>query len=156
MARAFEEVHVEIEITAPTERVWSVISDYAHPHRYLSGVCDAKLVDERERGVGAARTCDLPPVLWMRQYVVEEVDEWIEGRSFAFVIKDTSAPIDEGRARWRVIPTVAGTRLTVDVRYRPSPLGWVMRRSLATAFRQQLETALAEIKEFVERPAWAA
>ena len=146
-----ERLKLSININAPTHAAWALLADYSHPHKYVKGIVDAHLKTDHATGIGAVRHCDLPSMMGMRQYIVEEITEWVEGEKLAYRVTDTAAPIKDGYATWTVSGDEHTSTITFEVAYRPKGLmGRIMKGMLKKEFTRQLTTGLGDMKAFLE------
>ncbi len=97
-----EKIDVSVTIEASKDAAWALLADYGNPHKYVGGIVDAYLTTEQTSGVGMTRHCTLPRMMMMKQYIVEEISAWDEGKSFAYIVTDTTAPITDGILEWSV------------------------------------------------------
>lgn len=142
-----------IDVDAPKSAAWELLADFGRPHKYVSGIIDAHLTSTRSTGVGAVRHCDLPPMMMMKQYIVEEITQWDEGETLTYEITDTSSPLKNAHAVWRVTGDETGCRISFKAVYTPSGImGWVMSGSglLRREFKKQLCAGLADMKRILE------
>jgi hypothetical protein len=144
-------VSVHTHIGAPKSAAWELLADFGRPHKYVSGVLDAHLTSTKSTGVGTVRHCDLPPMMMMKQYIVEEVTHWDEGESFTYKITDASAPVKNCHVDWRVTGDETSCRISTKVVYTPSGvMGWMMSGMLRHVFNKQLRAGLDDIKRALE------
>ncbi|HZU59447.1 MAG TPA: SRPBCC family protein, partial [Solirubrobacteraceae bacterium] len=123
-------VAASIEIAAPPNRVWEVVSDPARSLSFMSGVTRWEAEGEPTRGLGA-RYRVLFRVGAAEVGGLIEVVEWDEGRELAW----TSVLGVDQRGRWRVRPAGNGrTRVELRLAYGVAgsgPAGWVAERIAA-------------------------
>jgi hypothetical protein len=141
------EITVEIEIAAPVETVWGLVTDIDLPARFSNEFRGASWLD----GIGA-------PSLGARfrgwnenerlggWEVVCTVDDFEVGRCFGWAVGDVSAPA----ARWRfeLERTAAGTRLRQWARMGPGPSGLTPM----IAANPEREEAIVEMRLGMWRP----
>lgn len=155
MAKTSSGKHVideQVQIAAPKAAAWSLLADYGNPQRYVRGIVGAHLTAGPPQGVGATRHCDLPRMMMMRQYIVEEVTEWKEGESFRYEVIETSAPIEDSRVTWSVAGDDRTATIRAVVEFRPKGiLGRTMASMLDAQFRKQICQGLEDMKTFLER-----
>jgi uncharacterized membrane protein len=146
-----ETITLRIDIDAPKQAAWDLLADYANPHTYVCGITNAYAMSENERGVGAVRYCDLPPLMGMKQNIVEEVTEWVEGESLSYAVTRTTAPVTDGHLTWRVSGDDQRSAIEVDVTYRPKGvIGKLLRSKLRKEFPKQMREALRDMKRVLE------
>ncbi|MCO4772474.1 MAG: SRPBCC family protein [Deltaproteobacteria bacterium] len=129
-------------VRAPASRVWSVIGDYNNVQVFHPFVESADQMTEADRGVGAARQCNL----YNGSSLMERVVEWNEGTSFV-VAASPQRFFGEVRGGMRVEPIDAeSSRVTLHTEYTPAGgfLGTiadvlVMRAGIGYALRRVLE-----------------
>ena len=141
-------VEQQIEIDAPPETVWDVITDPECYTRTLVGITRFDVEGRKQRGLGARYS--------MRMHVgsahvggLVEIVEWDEPRDMAW----TSVTGLDHRARWRLREQDDGsTRVTFRLSYQApgTILGTlsdlVSQRMVGTNLRQSLERLKAEIE----------
>ncbi len=149
-----EMIDVSVAIAAPKEAAWAVLADYGNVHAYVRGIRDAYLTTEQASGVGMTRYCALPRMMMMKQYIVEEISAWDEGKSFTYVVTDTTAPIADGSLEWSVDGDDRRCVIRARGTYRPKGLmGRLMLPMLRKQFASQMKAGLADIKRHLEAPA---
>ena len=117
-----ERIDISVSVEAPKEAAWALLADYGNPHKYVGGIVDAYLTTERTSGVGMTRHCTLPRMMMMKQHIVEEISAWDEGKSFAYIVTDTTAPITDGILEWSVDGDDRRSVIKVRGSYRPKGL----------------------------------
>lgn len=101
---------VSIDIQAPPDRVWAIMSDVRRWHEWTPSVTSIRRLDEGPLRVGSramVRQPKVPPALW-------RVTEIEEGRRFSWV---TGTPIARATGRHSVEPTPGGSRATLALEY---------------------------------------
>lgn len=93
-------VTLSININAPAQRVWEVISDYGNAQVYNPLVKNVTLLSNNDRGVCAKRRCEFHD----ESSVVEEVSLWIEEKGFTVNLTETSMPLESAKIHIRVNP----------------------------------------------------
>jgi uncharacterized membrane protein len=109
-----------IDIAAPADVVWSVMSDAERWHEWTPSVTSIRLLDGRPLRVGhraLIRQPKFPPALW-------KVTALDDGRSFTW---KSGAPLMRVFARHSVEPTPQGCRATLRLDYS-GPLGRLLAR----------------------------
>jgi uncharacterized membrane protein len=145
-------MHIEqtIEIDAPTDLVWSKISNLADIQNWTKAVKESHFHTEKERGIGAGRTCDVPGF----GTLVENVLEWDEGESFRLSLEGLPFFINNASGGWRLEPIGPGqTRATtfIDLETRFWPIGALMEKfALGPQFAKTVKGAQSEFKSYVE------
>ena len=156
-----EKIDVSIAVAAPKDAAWAILADYGNVHNYVGGVVDSYLTTEQTDGIGMTRYCALPRKMMMKQYIVEEISAWDEGKSFRYIVTDTTAPIADGSVEWSVDGDEKRSVIRARVSYRPKGLiGWLMLPKLRKQFAEVMNAGLADLKRHLEasaaRPAQAA
>jgi uncharacterized protein YndB with AHSA1/START domain len=98
-----------IDIAAPSDRVWQVMSDTDRWHEWTASVTSVKRLGDRPFAVGTRaliRQPKFPPALW-------KVTEIERGRSFTWV---STAPGLQVTGHHAVEPTPTGSRATLSLR----------------------------------------
>lgn len=104
------EYNVSIDIQAPPDRVWAVMSDIRRWHEWTPSITSIRRLDEGPLRVGSRamiRQPKIPPALW-------RVTEIEEGRRFSWV---TGSPIARATGRHDVEPLAGGSRATLSLEY---------------------------------------
>ena len=97
---------ITVDIDAPPERVWSVLSDVERWPEWTSSVSSAKRLDTGHFDLGTrvrVKQPKFPPAIWTVQHVVG-------GRSFTWV---AGVPGLRAEAHHEVQPTATGSRVTL-------------------------------------------
>jgi uncharacterized membrane protein len=124
------EYTVSIDIQAPPDRVWAIMSDIRRWHEWTPSVTSIRRLDEGPLRVGSramVRQPKVPPALW-------RVTEIEEGRRFSWV---TGTPIARATGRHSVEPTPGGSRATLALEYS-GLLGALVARLLDDINRRYL------------------
>lgn len=111
---------VEIDIDAPTERVWATVTDLDVPARFSTEFQGASWAD-RGPALGASfigRNSHPDAGEWQVESIVDVYDE---GRAFGWAVVDADNP----GARWcfDLEPIGSGTRLRYSMSLGPGPSG---------------------------------
>src|SRR5215207_1185643 len=99
---------VTIDIAAPPERAWTVISDVERWHEWTPSITRVRLLGKRPFAVGSRafiRQPKLPPALWT-------VTDIVPGRSFTWVSVAPGLRVSGFHA---VEPTLDGSRATLAI-----------------------------------------
>lgn len=140
-----------IDINAAKSAVWDVLADFGHPHRYVSGLVDSHLLSNAETGVGAIRHCELPKSMGMRQYIDEEITDWKEGEEYTYKVTDTTAPIRQAKATWKLTGNEKMARIEVKITYQVKGImGHIMRGKMRKEFNNQIVVGLNDIRRHLE------
>ena len=139
----------ETTVNAPATAVWEVLADFSAVSTWAPSVVASYALDNRERGTGAARHCDIKGF----GSIDEVVTDWDEGHGFTYEVTPLG-PIGGADSTWRVEP-IDANRSRVQVRF-----GWETRFGLFGALmnllmmrrklRQGLTDALRALKKRVE------
>jgi uncharacterized membrane protein len=142
-----------IEVSAPPEVVWRLISDPTRYLHFLSGFTRWEVVSDRPGGVGARYK------MLMRVGSAEvggliEVVEWSPERELAW----TSVTGLDQRGRWRLRerePRDDKPRTSVELRYTGGVagsgiFGWLAEKLAAPTVRGHLRRSLQQLKRLVE------
>jgi hypothetical protein len=115
-------VEVAIDIDAPIERVWPLVTDVSVPARFSSEFQGAEWIERSDEATLGAKflgsNAHEAIGEWQTTSTIVECDEC---RSFAWAVSDP----DEPAATWRfsLAPNGDGTRLAYSVRLGPGPSG---------------------------------
>jgi uncharacterized membrane protein len=142
-------IGARIEITAPIERVWSIVSDPRCALRFMSGVTRWEVASEEPMGLGA-RYRVLLRVGSAEVGGLIEVVEWDEPCELAW----TSVTGIDQRGRFRLRNAPAG-RTSVELRLAYGVAGsglsgWLAERIAAPTVRGHLRRSLQQLKRLVE------
>jgi carbon monoxide dehydrogenase subunit G len=139
-----------IQIDAPPEKVWAVLSDLSTVQDYSPGVSKAYYTSEERNGIGASRHCDLQgPSGW----VEERVAEWDEGRTMTIEIYDSNGPLKEAFGRFDLTPDGHGTIVAFTFTYEMKfgPLGVLMDAFFARPrFDEAVQSTALGLKHHIE------
>jgi uncharacterized membrane protein len=104
------EYAVSIDIQAPPDRVWAIMSDVRRWHEWTASITSIRRLDEGPLRVGSramVRQPKVPPALW-------RVTELEEGRRFSWV---TGSPIARATGHHSVEPLADGSRATLALEF---------------------------------------
>jgi uncharacterized membrane protein len=102
--------HVQVEIQAPPERVWAVMSSIESWQEWTASITKIKRLDSGPLGVGSralVRQPKLPPAIW-------KVTEWSEGNGFTWVSRGPALSVT---GRHRIEPAPSGSKVELSVTY---------------------------------------
>jgi len=102
---------ITVDIDAPTERVWQVISDVDHWHEWTDSVSSIKRINNGPFEVGTMiliKQPKFPPALW-------RLSEIIPGKSFTWT---STGPGFKAIASHSVEPIKTGSRATLRLEYK--------------------------------------
>jgi uncharacterized protein YndB with AHSA1/START domain len=130
---------IAVDIAAPPDRVWKVMTDVEQWPEWTESVQDVKRLDQRPFGIGSRARIKQPkflPAVW-------EVTEFDPGRSFTWV---TRSPGMVASGRHRVEPTANGSRATLSVAYGGF-LGGLVAKMLGSITDRYLMFEAAGLKQ---------
>lgn len=143
------QLHHEIQIAAPLEKVWAVLADLEAVQYYNSGVKHTQCTSTVREGIGASRHCDLKPKGWVKERVIA----WEPQKAVAMELYESQWPLEFMRWRTVLMPNGAGTRVSQEMEYQVKfgPLGALLDKLV---MRRKLDQTLAEVfvglKRYVE------
>jgi uncharacterized membrane protein len=142
-------VGASIEISAPLEKVWAIVSDPSCALRYMSGVTRWEVTSEAPTGMGA-RYRMLFRIGSAEVGGLIELVEWDPPCELAW----TSVTGIDQRGRFRLRETQSGRtrvewRLAYGVAGSGIP-GWIAERVSAPTVRGHLRRSLQQLKRLVE------
>ncbi|HUO73456.1 MAG TPA: SRPBCC family protein [Solirubrobacteraceae bacterium] len=142
-------VSATTQVSAPIERVWSIVTDPARTLSYMSGVTRWEVASDRSVGLGA-RYRMLLRVGSAEVGGLIEVVEWDQPREFAW----TSVTGIDQRGRFRLRPAPGG-RTTVELRLAygvagSGLAGWLAEQIAAPQVRGHLRRSLMQLRRLVE------
>ena len=139
------EFHISVDIAAPPDTVWSVMSDAERWHEWTASVTSIRLLDGRPLGVGSRaliRQPKFPPAMW----TVTALDP---GRGFVW---QSGAPGMRVQAHHSLTPIAGGTRVTLRLEYS-GMLGTLMARMTRGITNRYLGMEAAGLKKRSEERA---
>ena len=130
-------MHIErsIDIAAPPERVWAVMSDVERWHEWTASITSVSRLDDGPFGVGS-RALVVQPKLRPATF---EVTEYNAGRNFTWKTATSGLTAVAGHV---VEPQAGGTRATIALDFTGVPLlllGWWVRRITNQYFTMETE-----------------
>ena len=132
------EFSIIVDIDAPPDRVWAIMSDVERWPDWTTSVSSIKRVDDGPLAVGSkawVRQPKLPPALWrVTAFAVNEGFTWVTGSPGVHVT-----------GRHTVAPTGRGSRVTLSVKYR-GLFGGLMARLTRTLTNRYLGLEAAGLK----------
>lgn len=127
MSENRNKVALTINVNAPAQRVWEIISDYGNAQAYNPMIKKVTLLSSNDRGVCAKRRCEL----YDNSSIVEEVSLWIEEKGFTVNLTETSMPFESAKIHIRINPRdLFSSDITMEMNYavKFGLIGWVMDR----------------------------
>ena len=143
------QLHHDIHIAAPLEKVWAVLADLEAVQHYNSGVKYTRYISAVREGIGASRRCDLKPKGWVKERVIA----WEPQNALTMELYESQWPLEFMRWRTVLTPDGAGTRVSqkMDYQVKFGLLGALLDKLV---MRRKLDQTLAEVfvglKRFVE------
>lgn len=138
-----------MQVAAPMEVVWSIVSDPDRVLDFMYGVTRWEVVSEEPRGEGA-RYRMLFRIGSAEIGGLIEVVEWSEPSEFAW----TSVTGVDQRGRWRLRPAKGGrTRVEFRLAYGVAGSGvwgWVAERVAGPIVRGHVRRSLEQLRRLVE------
>jgi uncharacterized membrane protein len=138
-----------IEVAAPIEEVWKIVSDPGRALSFMSGVTRWEVASENATGLGA-RYRMLLRVGSAEIGGLIEVVEWDEPFDYAW----TSVTGVDQRGRFRLRRTRDGrTRIEMRLAYGVAgsgPFGWIAEQLAAPTVRAHLRRTVQQLKRLVE------
>lgn len=101
---------ITVDIAAPPERVWQVMTDIDHWHEWTDSVSSIKRLNNGPFAVGTLllmKQPKFPPALW-------RITEIVAGKSFSWT---STAPGMKVLASHRIEPTIIGSRASLTLDY---------------------------------------
>lgn len=143
-------VGASMQVAAPMELVWSIVSDPERVLDFMHGVTRWEVAGELPRGEGA-RYRMLLRVGSAEVGGLVEVVEWVEPSEFAW----TSVTGVDQRGRWRLRETSGGrTRVEFRLAYGVAGSGlwgWVAERVAAPMVKDHVQRSLEQLRRLVEQ-----
>jgi uncharacterized membrane protein len=142
-------VNGDIEVAAPIELVWSIVTDPERVLSYMSGVTRWEVAGDEPTGLGA-RYQTLLRVGAAEVGGLIEVVEWMEPSEFAW----TSVTGVDQRGRWRLRERPHDrTKVELRLAYGVAGaglIGWVAERVAAPTVSGHVRRTLRQLKRMVE------
>jgi uncharacterized membrane protein len=142
-------INGDIEVAAPIELVWSIVTDPERVLRFMSGVTRWEVASAEPTGLGA-RYHSLLRVGAAEVGGLIEVVEWLPPSEFAW----TSVTGVDQRGRWRLRELPHNhTRVELRLAYGVAGaglIGWVAERVAAPTVSGHVRRTLRELKRMVE------
>lgn len=143
-------VKAQVNIAAPCERVWAVVSDPRQALSFMSGVTRWEVVSDRPTGIGA-RYRMLLRVGSAEVGGLIEIVEWVPDRELAW----TSVTGIDQRGRFRLRDAGGGrTRIELRLAYGVAGsglTGWLAERVAAPTVTGHLRRSVRQLKRIVEQ-----
>jgi uncharacterized membrane protein len=141
-------VSADVEVVAPIDHVWAIITDPERVLSFMSGVTRWELESDDPTGIGARYR------MLLRVGAAEiggliEVVEWTAPREFAW----TSVTGVDQRGRWRLRESGDRTRVELRLAYGVAGgglMGWLAERVAAPTVSGHVRRSLRQLKRLVE------
>ena len=137
-------VSAQVNIAAPCERVWAIVSDPRQALSFMSGVTRWEVVSDQPTGIGARYR------MLLRVGLIEIV-EWVPDRELAW----TSVTGIDQRGRFRLRDAGEGrTRVELRLAYGVAGsglTGWLAERVAAPTVTGHLRRSVRQLKRIVEQ-----
>lgn len=134
-------------------RAWAALADFGNIAHFHPGLSGSHLLDgSANEGVGAERRCDLKD----KNYLVERVKSWEDGKSYTVDIIDSSIQLCRATATLSVKPIDAqrsAAAMTVNMTMKFGPLGTLMEVLMA---RPQMKRTMVGILDGLDQFAGAS
>jgi Polyketide cyclase / dehydrase and lipid transport len=133
-------LHLEMDSPAAPQAAWELLSDFTRISFFNPNLSASHHIPgSPERGLGAARQCDLKGG---KGALRERVTEWVEGQRYTVEITDSPLPVTGALATLAVAPQVGrGSRLSMTLTYKPR-FGLAGRAMDALIMRRQMRLML--------------
>ena len=106
----------DIQINAPKEKVWEILSNMETVQNYDPMVINAFYTSDIKEGVGASRQCDLPE----GGYVKERITAWNLDEGYSLKVYEDSepdSPLENQVAHFALAENEQGTKVTMTFEY---------------------------------------
>lgn len=149
------ELHSSVQIAAPAEQVWPVLSDLTAMRAYMPGLKSVEVVSDPQSGIGATRHC----VFGDGVELTERVTAWIPGTGYT--LETTSfkgVPMRSNEITFGLTDEGTHTTVTQSMRYamKGGVLAPLLERLAQGRMSAALSGALNGLKRFVETEAHVA
>lgn len=142
-------VHEDVQVPAPMELVWAIVSAPERALSFMSGITRWEVAGDQRTGLGA-RYRMLFRVGSAEVGGLIEIVEWDEPRELAW----TSVTGVDQRGRWRLRPAPGGrTRVEIRLAYGVAGAGlpgWIAERLAAPTVAGHLRQSLRQLVLLVE------
>lgn len=136
-------------INAPADQVWATLADIGSISVRNPGVTDSHLTSDVDSCLGATRHCDLGS----RNYLKEEVVEFVSGEALTMRITKTNLPFQNADIRFHLKPQGVATRVSVspDYQLKFGPIGGLMDRLMVRrTYEKGMASLLRGLKDHIE------
>ena len=138
----------EIQVDAPTEKVWAVLANIGAVQDYSPGVVKSYYTSDIKEGVDASRHCDLLPT----GTVEERIVDWRDGEQFSIEIYEGTEVPYFGVSHFTLERNGIGTIVTQVMDYKPTDdlPNTLVGRSMEGLVGKIVGGNLVGLKHFVE------
>jgi uncharacterized protein YndB with AHSA1/START domain len=130
---------ITVEIDAPPDRVWAIMSDIERWPEWTSSVTSVERLDTGPLAVGSRARVRQPKLL-PADFVVTDFDP---GSAFTWVTRSAGVT---ATARHSVVPSGRGSRATLSVEFHGA-LGWLVGWAVGGLTNRYLALEAAGLKE---------
>ena len=136
-----------ILIDAPTETVWSLLSDPNKLPRWHAGCTGISVLTTLPTGVGARWRCSLPN----GKDVIQQITAWVDGLGYEYSILEGGSARSY-QSRFRLQPGPDGTSVQWTITYQPKGLLGLIRDRLKgrRETTQMMASSLRQLKREVD------
>ena len=138
----------EIQVDAPTEKVWAVLANIGAVQDYSPGVVKSYYTSDIREGVDASRHCDLLPT----GTVEERIVDWRDGEQYSIEIYEGTEVPYTGVTQFTLKRDGVGTTVTQIMDYKPTDdvPNALEGKSMEGLVGKILKGNLVGLKHFVE------
>ena len=136
-------------INASVDQVWATLADIGSIAVWNPGVRESHLTSDADACLGATRHCDLGG----RNYLDEEVVEFVAGEALTMRITKTNLPFQHADIRFRLEPQGMVTHVSVSPEYRMKfgPIGALLDQMMVRrSYEKGMQALLRGLKRHVE------
>ncbi len=140
----------DIQINAPKEKVWEILSNLETVQNYDPMVVNAFYTSDIQEGVGSSRQCDLPE----GGYVKERITAWHPGEGYSLDVYEDGepdSPLENQVAHFALHENEQGTMVTMTFEYTLKADVPVNPQEIEQMWAEEaLPGILAGLKHYVE------
>lgn len=146
-----------IDISAPAESVWGIVSDIEHGHAAIPAIRSIEILGDRSTGLGT-RWRETRVMFGREATETMEITGWDPPREYIVSARNHGC---DYRSAMRVVPQAAGCRLEFEFGATPLTfaaklMGGLMAPLMSGAIRRALDADLAALKAHCEKHAGGA
>ena len=134
-----------IDIAAPPERVWEVMSDLERWPEWTQSMSRVERLNDRPAGVGSRVRVKQPRLA----AAVFDITSWNPPRGFDWVARN---PLVTAVARHDIAPSAGGSRVTLSVTFS-GPLGGVIAWVYGSLTQRYVQMEAEGLRRRAEQPA---